>query len=106
MERNYDFKIDHAVEKNETSIETLKKDIEEKLVQREKTILTETNELKQYVKTLQTDIEEEVKRRKRDKSDMMLETAELQKDTNINGKDLDEIKDALKVMGELMNILA
>ena len=37
---------------------------------------------------------------------MMLETAELQKDTNINGKDLDEIKDALKVMGELMNILA
>lgn len=57
MERNYDFKIDHAVEKNETSIETLKKDIEEKLVQREKTILTETNELKQYVKTLQTDIE-------------------------------------------------
>ena len=106
MERNYDFKIDHAVEKNETSIETLKKDIEEKLVQREKTILAETNELKQYVKTLQTDIEEEVKRRKRDKSDMMLETAELQKDTNINGKDLDEIKDALKVMGELMNILA
>ena len=106
MERNYDFKIDHAVEKNETSIETLKKDIEEKLVQREKAILAETNELKQYVKTLQTDIEEEVKRRKRDKSDMMLETAELQKDTNINGKDLDEIKDALKVMGELMNILA
>lgn len=58
------------------------------------------------MKTLQTDIEEEVKRRKRDKSDMMMETAELQKDTGLNAKDIDEIKEALKVMGELMNILA
>lgn len=62
--------------------------------------------MKLYVTTLQTDIEEEVKRRKRDKSDMMLETSELQKDTNLNAKDLDEVKEALKAMGELMNILA
>lgn len=38
VERNYEFKIDLLTEKNEARIEELKKDFEERLIEREKTI--------------------------------------------------------------------
>lgn len=73
---------------------------------REKKLRSQVDELSYYCKTLQTDIEEEVKRRKRDKSDLMIEMADLQKELTSDSKDIEEIKTYIKGVAELTNVLA
>ena len=73
---------------------------------REKKLRSQVDELSYYCKTLQTDIEEEVKRRKRDKSDLMIEMADLQKELTADSKDIEEIKTYIKGVAELTNVLA
>ncbi len=74
--------------------------------EREKKLRSEMEEVKYFCKTLQTDIEEEVKRRKRDKSDVMIDVGEIHKELTSDSKDIDEIKLYLKGIGELTNVLA
>lgn len=74
--------------------------------EREKKLLSEIEEVKYYCKNLQTEIEEEVKRRKRDKSDLMMDMTDLHKELTADSKDIEEIKLYLKSIAELTNVLA
>ncbi len=88
-ERDYEMKLEVLGKKVEKAEEEMQRKADERFKEHEGVIKKEIDELKFYVKTLQTDIEEEVKRRKRDKSDIMLEQAEITKDTNGNMRDLE-----------------
>lgn len=98
--------MDVLSKKLDEGMASLRAEMMDDFQQREKKLMSEIEEVKYYCKNLQTEIEEEVKRRKRDKSDLMIDLNDLHKELTTDSKDIDEIKLYLRSIAELTNVLA